>query len=292
MARLPVDDRLLIEQAIEDQVVPGEMRGYLGLSQIGDPCSRKLWYDFRFCSKKEFSARVARLFQRGHREEPIITADLRKAGVKVHSDQAEVIAGYGHIKGHIDGIGENIPDAPKTPHLLEFKTMKEGVEGNTKRQPTYFHKLKAKGVEIANPVYWSQCQCYMRLMKLTRTLFIAINKNTDERYYERIRLNILIANELLKRGEEIILSEFPLPRLPATNGKTHNWKCNFCDQKEVCLEGAEPLRNCRTCRYCDIENEGKWSCSEKGDSRNPHWLSLEDQISGCLDWRKMKGLGV
>lgn len=310
MAKLPVDNRLLIEQAIEDQVTQGEMRGYLGLSQIGEPCSRKLWYDFRFCSKKEFPARVVRLFQRGHREEPIIIADLRKAGVKVFTPdeclemgysvvemkngerQVEVVAGYGHIKGHGDGLGINIPDAPKTLHYLEFKTMKEGKSKTSKRKPTHFHALREHGVEEAQPQYWAQCQTMMRLLKSTRTLFIAANKNNDDRHYERIRLDLSMANELLKRGEGIILSEFPLNRLPPTNGRSHNWKCNFCDHKEICLERAEPLRNCRTCQYCDIESEGKWSCSEKGDNLNKYWLPLEKQIVGCPDWRKMNGLGV
>lgn len=280
MALLPVDTRLKIEQAIENEVHQGEFRGYLGLSQIGKECSRALWYDFRFCSKKEFPARVARLFQRGHREEPIIVADLEKAGVIVHSDQAEVTHGYGHIKGHIDGIGENIPDAPKTPHLLEFKTMKEGATATAKRKPTFFHQLKAEGVEKTQPVYWAQCQCYMRLMKLARTLFIAVNKNTDERHYERLELNAGEADHILQRGMDVVIATAPLPRF-------ESYKCNWCEHKPICKEGAEPLRNCRTCQYGDIENEGKWSCSEKGDSLKKHWLSLKDQIAGCRDWRKL-----
>ena len=275
---------------IEDRVISGEMRGYLGLSQIGKECCRSLWYDFRFCSKKEFSARVARLFARGHREEPIIVADLQDIGIKVHSDQAEAICGYGHIKGHIDGIGENIPDAPKTPHLLEFKTMKEGVTATKTRKATYFHKLKEKGVKYSNPVYYAQCQCYMHLMKLTRTLFVAVNKNTDERYYERIKLDSAEAKAIIRRGESIILSESPPQRLKPSGNQDKNWQCNFCDHKAICLHQAEPLRNCRTCQYCDMENEGKWSCSEKETNGEKYWLSLEKQIEGCNDWRKLKTL--
>lgn len=280
MAKLPIDTRLKVERVIEDKVVTGERRGYLGLSQIGKECPRALWYDFRFCSKQEFSARVARLFQRGHREEPIIIADLMKIGITVHSDQAEVICGYGHIKGHIDGIGENIPDAPKTPHLLEFKTMKEGVPETKKRKPTYFHLLKAVGLKKSNPIYYAQCQCYMRLMKLTRTLFIAVNKNTDERYYERIRLDIEEADLMIQRGMDIILTEIPPIRF-------ESFKCNWCDHKPICKEGFEPLRNCRTCQYCDLEKNGKWSCAEKVQDK---WLSLKDQIKGCGDWRKLNTL--
>jgi hypothetical protein len=281
MVELPTDNRLKIEKIIEDKVVQGERRGYLGLSQIGKECPRALWYDFRFCSKDEYSPRIARLFQRGHREEPIIIADLKKSGVKVHSDQFEIVCGYGHIKGHIDGIGENIPDAPKTLHLLEFKTMKEGMPKTINRKPTFFHALKELGLKKSNPLYYAQCQCYMRLTKLKRTLFIAVNKNTDERYYERIRLNKKEADILIQRGEDIILSEFPPLQFKS-------FKCNWCNHKSICKEGGQPERNCRTCRYCDMENEGQWSCSENLKNNKKYFLSLEKQIKGCFDWRKFQ----
>ena len=274
MAELPVETRLKVERMIEDEVVLGERRDYLGLSQIGKECPRALWYGFRFCSEEKFTARIARLFQRGHREEPIIVADLKKIGVKVNSDQAEVICGYGHIKGHIDGMADGVPDAPKATHLLEFKTMAE----------KYFNALKKHKLKKANEVYWAQCQCYMRLMNLTRTLFIVVNKNTDERYYERIKLNIKEADAYLKRGERSILTDTPAPRF-------ESFKCRWCSHKKICLEGAEPLRNCRTCQYGDMENEGRWSCSEKGDDRKKYWLDLPAQIAGCGDWRKLRTLG-
>lgn len=275
MVDLPVDARLKIERMIEDAVVHEERRGYLGLSQIGKDCPRALWYDFRFCSEEKFSTRIARLFQRGHREEPIIVADLKRIGVVIHSDQAEVVCGYGHIKGHIDGVAEGIPDAPKMTHLLEFKTMSE----------KYFNQLKKKNLREANLVYWAQCQCYMRLMKLTRTLFIAVNKNTDKRYYERIPLDKERADYYLKRGQDIILSEVPPP-------KFESFKCVWCSHKGVCQEHQEPLRNCRTCQYCDMENKGRWSCSKKGDDLKKHWLKLTNQIAGCADWRKLSALEI
>ena len=266
---------------IEDKVVDGEMRGYLGLSQIGNECSRALWYDFRFASKKRFSARIARLFARGHREEPIIIRDLEDIGINVHSDQAEVTCGYGHIKGHIDGIAGNVPDAPKTPHLLEFKT------ANDKK----FKKL----IELQNycewnSVYEAQVHCYMHLLKLNRALVVVVNKNDDSRYYERIERDSAVTTETIRKGEGIILSEYPLDRLPPTNGRGHHWKCSWCDHKAICLHQAEPLRNCRTCQYCDMENNGKWSCSEKERNGQTYFLTLEQQIAGCKDWRKMKGL--
>ena len=121
MAKLPTDTRLKVEQQIEDEWVIQEPRPYLGISGIGAKCARALWYGFRLCSQQKISQRMHRLYQRGHREEPIIQASLRKIGIYHHSAQKEVIDGNGHIKGHIDDILENIPDAPKTQHLGEYK---------------------------------------------------------------------------------------------------------------------------------------------------------------------------
>ncbi len=264
--KIPVDFRLKTEKLIEDRIIQGKQREYLGLSQIGRECPRSLWYDFRFCSKNEYSARIERLFQRGHREEPVIIADLKKIGIKVHSEQFEVVCGYGHIKGHIDGGADNIPDAPKTTHLLEFKTMKEGVTKTSSRKPTYFHLLQDVGVKKANPLYYIQCQCYMYLTGWKRTLFIAVNKNNDSRYYERIHLLVSVAEEAIRRGEHIIFNETPPLRF-------ESFKCNWCSHKPICKERITPQKNCRTCQYCNVENQGKWSCSEK-----KRIISLEEQL--------------
>ncbi len=45
------------------------------------------------------------------------------------------------------------------------------------------------GVEKSKPIYWAQCQIGMHLAGLDRCYFFAVNKNTDEMYGERIKLN-------------------------------------------------------------------------------------------------------
>lgn len=58
-------------------------RNHLGASLIGDDCSRKLWYSFRWVFKERFSGRLLRLFNRGHREEDRFVEWLEGAGFKV-----------------------------------------------------------------------------------------------------------------------------------------------------------------------------------------------------------------
>lgn len=274
MAQLPIDTRLKTEKMIEDEIFPQEQRAYLGLSGIGKKCSRTLWYDFRMCSKGQISARIYRLFQRGHREESIIKADLRKIGIQcLHEDdpQIEVVTGHGHIKGHLDDILTNVPDAPKTTHLGEYKTH------NNKS----FLDLKKKGVRLSKPVHAAQMDCYMYLKKLTRALYVAVNKDNDERYYERLSIDIDSAKSLIQKGIEIIKSETPLARIGGPNW----YECKWCNHYQICHFDEPILKNCRTCKHSDIHDEGKWKCSGYKIE-----LTFDQQKIGCERYKILEGL--
>lgn len=274
MAQLPIDTRLLIEKAIEDGMIEQDPRPYLGMSTLAEPCSRKQWYGFRLCAKKHIEPRLDRLFGRGHKEEPIIQDDLRRAGVLCLVDpnnQPEFVDGHGHIKGHPDDRLRNLPDAPKTDHLGEYKTHNDKS----------FKNMKKKGLRLSKPVHAGQMDVYMYKWKLTRGLYIAVNKNDDARYYERISLDKDNAISLLKKGLSIISTETP----PAKIGGSTWYECKWCDYYEICHFGSEPLTNCRTCHYCDIHNDGIWKCS-KSDTI----LSFEQQQIGCGRHRFLKGL--
>lgn len=271
MAQLPIDTRLKIEQDIEDGLIAQDVRPYLGISGIGNKCARALWYGFRIVGVQKITQRQHRLFQRGHREEAIIQADFKRIGIHYHSDQKEVVTGHGHIRGHIDDILENVPDAPKTPHLGEYKTHNDKS----------FKDLKKKGMKASKPTHYAQMVCYMDALKLKRGLYVAVNKNDDSRYYERISADPDKAKELIKRGVGIISSEFP----PEKIGNSTWFECKWCNYSEICHYGETPLKNCRTCKYADIEEKGKWSCSGLKIE-----LSFGQQKLGCNRHKYMEGL--
>lgn len=271
MAQLPIDSRLKVEQAIEDGVIVQDFRPYLGISSIGEKCARKLWYNFRLCKKSNITQRQHRLFQRGHREETIIQEDFRRIGIHHHSDQLEVVFGHGHIRGHIDDLLDGIPDAPKTTHLGEYKTHNDKS----------FKDLKKKGVRLSKPVHYAQMNCYMYLLKLTRGLYVAVNKNNDQRHYERISCDVDKAKELLQKGVDIISTETP----PTKSGNSTWFECKWCNYYEICHFGEIPLKNCRTCQYGDICDEGKWECSGLKIE-----LSFEQQQIGCSRYSLLKTL--
>lgn len=271
MALLPVDTRLKVESQIEDVRYPQDFRPYLGMSGIASPCARSLWYSFRWCSEREIIARIHRLFQRGHNEEPIIQADLRSIGIIHHSDQLEVTDCHGHCKGHIDDILERVPDAPKTPHLGEYKTHNDRS----------FKLLKKGGVKKSKPVHYGQMICYMRKLKLTRGLYVAVNKNDDSRYYERIPEDKNKADYYFSRANDIISSEVPPQRI----GNATWYECKFCDHYSVCQLGERPLRTCRTCISADIHEEGVWKCS-----RYDIQIVTKQQQLPCNHYRILEGI--
>jgi hypothetical protein len=272
MAKLPITTKLKTESLIEDQELVEPPRSYFGISGIGHNCARALWYTFRWCTPRKLSPRVKRLLNRGHREEEVVVADLEAIGCRIHSQQKDMVAGQGHIKGHNDGIIENLPDAPKTSHLLEIKT------ANDKN----FNAIKKDGITIAKPEYEAQAQGYMKLLKLKRTLFVVVNKNTDERYYERVSFDAKKATLLFDRALDIITSEVPPPQI----GGSAFWSCKFCDHYDVCQFDLPPQQNCRTCEQCDLCDEGQWKCSRQKDLV----LGYEAQQAGCKQYEMLKGL--
>lgn len=249
---------------LDKLVGDGHLRPYLGCSQIGHHCDRYLWFSFRWCFKQEISARLKRLFWRGHREEPEIVKELAQIGVYCYADQQEITMVHGHMKGHTDGSCIGVIEAPKTEHLAEYKTA-----SNSK-----FNEMKKQGVQKANPTYYAQLQIYMRKLKLTRALFIMVNKNNDEYYVKRVRLDKGFADDLERKGFSIIMRENP-PAIPQYCSKSF-FKCKWCDAFNVCY-GLEPfLPTCRTCVHIEIQDHGMWSCGFHGID-----LATDQQRLGC-----------
>ena len=255
---------------IENRTLLQELRPYLGMSKIGHACARNLWYSFRWAAQKEISSRMRRLFYRGHREEQAIIQELESVGVICYGYQIELEMAFGHSKGHIDGKAIGVIEAPKTEHLLEFKTMND----------KYFKQIKKEGVKKSKPVYYAQSQIYMAKEGLTRALFIAANKNTDEYYFERLHLNEPYAKELEAKAEYIIISEEPPKKL---SDKPTWFECKWCDYLEVCHYSQAYLKTCRTCQRCDIELKGKWKCA-----LHLIELSTEQQKIGCDSYESIR----
>jgi hypothetical protein len=134
VATLPEQDRITLqiyEAATRENAATNKKRRfgrtdhrlYLGMSQIGDPCERKLWCDFRSFTPKPFDGRMGLLFDDGNIYEAKIIKYLRLAGFHLehtgHDDQLEFRQLDGLFCGHADGV---IHGVTQRPHILECKS--------------------------------------------------------------------------------------------------------------------------------------------------------------------------
>ncbi len=283
MSALPEVNNLvsLLDQAVADHHVEAP-RPHLGASQIGKSCDRALWYGFRWVHTVPHSGRMLRLFNRGHEEEARFERWLTLAGITVFTiDErtgqqfqfADMDTG-GHFGGSMDGMADGIPEAPKTRHVLEFKT----------HSNKSFNALVKNGVHKAKPEHDAQMQVYMHRAGLTRALYLAVNKNDDHLYAERVAYDAGSAQQLLARAKRIVTAQEP----PAKLSETPDWyECTYCDYRTLCHGSALPDVHCRTCLHSTPELDGnaRWSCAKwQAD------IPVEGQREGCGEHRYIPAL--
>lgn len=258
MVRLPQADTTVaaIYRAYEDAADDGH-RHHLGASLIGAPCRRQLWYLFRWAATKRFEGRILRLFRRGHQEERTFNADLRAAGCQVIERDPKTGEQWnfsdigGHFGGSCDGKVLGLVEAPKTEHILEEKT-------HSKKS---FDDLEKKGVEKSKPQHYDQMQLYMHWSKLKRAYYLAVCKDDDRLYGERIKYDKDRAKALVERARSIIEAPQPLEKI---HEDPSWWQCKFCDFRGICRDGDGANVNCRTCVHSTPETDtdnARWSCA-------------------------------
>lgn len=284
MAEIPTTDSQTV-RAIYDAYRSGNVSRRsrrLGASEIGKACDRRIWYAFRWYGQEDFDGRMLRLFETGHLEEKRFAGNLRAIGCEVHLDSGSDGSQFtftdisGHFVAKIDGAVLGIPEAQKTWHCLELKTH------NAKS----FGKLRSAGLRVSKPDHYCQLIVGMALSGMKRGLYLAVNKDTDELYSERFRIEECKDDvaAILKRAASIIFSPVPPERI---SRKADSTECRYCPFNAICHEDAEPDRTCRSCKHSmpfapdtePVEGEnlpGDWVCHE-----HCRILSKEDQEAGC-----------
>jgi hypothetical protein len=270
MAELPQVESLTVRAiwAAVEATQDRSERTYLGASVLGDPCERKLWLAFRWAYEPEwFDGRKLSIFETGHRWEARLVELLRQAGLTVHDidpetgEQFLVRFAGGHAGGHLDGEVEGVPEAPKKRHVFEAKSHNDKS----------FKELQRLRVQQAKPQHYDQMQVYMHLRCVERGLYVAVNKNDDDIYCERVAYDPAQAMRLVAKAERIVTSAMP----PPCSCPPYFLKAGYGCAK---LLGAWPRRNCRSCLHSTprLDGDARWTCE-----RWQRDLTPQDQRDGC-----------
>lgn len=248
---------------------PQEHRPHMGASLMGHNCDRYIWLTWRWALKPEFKGRILRLFSTGQREESRLVEELRGIGATVWDvdpdtgDQWRVSACNGHFGGSLDGVAKGLPEAPKSPAVLEFKTHSEKS----------FNELLKKTVKGAKPQHYDQMTVYMGLMQIERALYMAVNKNTDDVYCEWVHFDEDRFAIIIARAQRLVESTVPPYRISTDKDF---FECKLCSMWKHCHGGQAAEPNCRTCTHSSPVEAGAWRCEKHNKV-----LNQKEQTQGC-----------
>ncbi len=225
-------------------------RTYVGMSGIGDSCTRKLMYTFRHCFTDDIDARLGRIFATGHKAEDDFIADLKSAGLDVFGEQDTFTGVHGWLRGHCDGFVKGVPQDEETLYVLEMKTSNHSG----------FLAMKKKGVKESKYLHYCQMQIYGYKSGATKALYMMMDKNDSSYYFETIDIDIEFAKLLEQKAERVILEE----ELPYKIGSASWYECKFCNAYKICQLGEEMVKSCRNCEFVGLEEHPDWRCNKSG----------------------------
>jgi len=265
-----------IDGALSAFEVDRTSRGHLGMSEIGNPDARTLWLKFRWSLPDNHSPRTLRIFRLGNLIELELASLLRMVpGVTLHTENPKTGEQFnfkylgGHFSGSMDGCMIGLPDAPKSWHVWEAKSVGK----------KFFNDLVKKGVKEWNKKYYAQLQCYMGATKIERALFMAYNKDNSEIHLERVHKEPMFWEGMLANAERIITRY----EMPESSWKDRTWyESKFMSEEAQSVYWGDrlPKPNCRNCRFSeavvDDSSDAMWHCNAYEQD-----LTIDEQMSGC-----------
>src|SRR5712664_1724467 len=200
-------------------------RNHLGASEVGEPCWRKLWYNFRWVKLQHFDGRMMRLFNVGHSAEPRFISYLRGIGFEVKEfdedgKQFRISGAMGHYGGSLDGMckaPERYQLATDLVLLNEFKTNGTGKG---------YEDVEKFGLAKAKPKHFSQMSQYGYKNNLKYGIYLIENKNDSDLTVKIIELDWNLGKQLEQKATDIIFSKEAPPRI-SENPSTYD--CKFCN---------------------------------------------------------------
>lgn len=255
----------------------------LGSSKIGESCSREIWYGFRWAKKDELGSanrpagRVIRLFNRGHREEPVLIQHLINIGCTMEEppegqEQFTFSSCEDHAVTKLDMIGYLPPKFQVVEKVMfEFKTANQNS----------FNAMKKNGIQVEQPKYWAQVCFSGRLTGLKYVLIVVVCKNDDDIHIEFHRIDEGYGEMLESKAMHIITSKEPPLKISQS---ATNFACKFCTYKNICHYDEPVEKNCRSCVHATPGAEGKWLCTNPSFLFNGQgYMEIPEEVihNGC-----------
>jgi hypothetical protein len=265
---------LAVYSAYEKNAHHGDSLG-IGMSMVADECERKLWYAFRWASpprQEDNPGKKESIFATGRYWEERLLDDLEAIGCQVErldpatGQQFKVALAHSWLRGKLDGQVLGLPEAAKTLHVVETKSH------NSKS----FKDLVKKKLQLAKPDHYAQCQLYMHAQSLTRCLYYAVNKDTDERYAERVEYDHALAVRLETKVDRIVRADAAPSKLFEDPTAKAAFPCGWCASRPQCHEGEWARKNCRTCISAEFLDGAVVRCALKDVE-----LDYKAQQVGC-----------
>jgi hypothetical protein len=225
----PLNQRLneLIEAAEPPRL---NTRKYLGASDIGSECWRKIQFNW-FCNP-QFPARTHDIFARGHFFEELSRQHLIKAGFKFASKVSLKFEAVGGLfRGHADGLlvaGPQLFDLI-FPAIWEHKAL--GAKG--------WRAIERDGLTGLYRVYAAQVAIYQAYLDVTNpALFTVVNADTCERLNFIVPFDPVLAQEFSDRAVRVIEATKAGELLPRVTENPEDWRCKMCQWRERCWRAA------------------------------------------------------
>jgi hypothetical protein len=210
-------------------------RDYLGASRIGEPCLRKLAYEFNHTRKdagSDFDGAILRVFEAGHRFEELTIEWLRDAGFDLRTRKRDgsqfgfSVAG-GRLRGHIDGVIIDGPDiGMRWPALWEHKAL----------NARSWTDLVKRGLRASKPIYFAQVQFYMGYMDVQQTLFTVLNKDSQQLFHEIVLFDPAEAQLLSDKAVDILRAVDAGELPPRVAANADFYLCQSCEYAKRCWE--------------------------------------------------------
>lgn len=243
-----------IAQIAEDRFKEEQKpRDYLGLSSVGTPCDRKLWYKINM-SDQGVPLRAEDLgnFFFGDLVEAFVLSLAKAAGhdVQGEQDRVDVFGIKGHRDAVIDGVTVDVKSASKfgfqkfQKHLLR----EDDPFGYISQLSSYVYAGKDDPL-VTNKTEGAFLVCQKDRFKLCLDVY-DFTEELEKKEEEIERVKALVAGDL---PEDRIP---PVPQSPTSPNTKLQIQCSYCEFKDLCYpEARKFLYSTGPVWLVDVEKE-------------------------------------